>query len=78
MIRATLFGWLPAWYRTEPELLAYSTGVQVATVALWLVSAVLVGPVVEEIYFRGWLLPRLSGGPVVASTCSCSSVWPPV
>jgi membrane protease YdiL (CAAX protease family) len=35
---------------------------------LWLVSLVVVGPAVEEIYFRGWLLPRLRGRRVLACT----------
>jgi membrane protease YdiL (CAAX protease family) len=43
-------------------LAGYPAAVQVATVLLWLVLAVVVGPVVEELYFRGWLLPRLRGG----------------
>ncbi len=60
-IRTTLFGWLPSWYRAGLELTAYSARVQIITLALWLVSAVLVGPVVEEMYFRGWLLGRIPG-----------------
>jgi CAAX protease family protein len=49
-------------------LARYPAVVQVATLVLWGVSAVLVGPAVEELYFRGWLLPRLPGGAVRACT----------
>lgn len=36
------------------------------TVALWIAGPVLAGPVVEELYFRGWLQPRTPGGPVIS------------
>ena len=34
-----------------------------ATVLLWVVAAVVVGPLVEEAWFRGCVQPRIPGGP---------------
>jgi hypothetical protein len=62
MLRTSAFGWLPDWFTPSLSGLGdYSPSIQAATVALWLVSMVIVGPAVEELYFRGWLLPRLRG-----------------
>jgi membrane protease YdiL (CAAX protease family) len=66
-VRVALLGWWPSWLGAGTTgLAAYSPSVQVVTMVLWLVSLVVVGPAVEEIYFRGWLLPRLRGGRVLA------------
>ncbi|WP_061298317.1 CPBP family intramembrane glutamic endopeptidase [Herbidospora cretacea] len=43
------------------------------TVALWIAGPVLAGPVVEELYFRGWLQPRTPGGPVIS--CALFAVY---
>ncbi|UCD48520.1 MAG: CPBP family intramembrane metalloprotease [Phycisphaerales bacterium] len=54
------FSWLPDWFFLYIEPGAYSKG------ALWLTWFVgvlfngLAGPMVEELYFRGYLLPRVS------------------
>ena len=50
-------GWFDAWPSTGLPL-APSTG----TLVLWVVVAVVVGPVVEELLFRGLLQPLLPGG----------------
>ena len=61
VVRNVLFGWLPHWFAADPgDLASYSPGVRRATAALWIAGAVIVGPVVEEAYFRGYLLPRLA------------------
>jgi membrane protease YdiL (CAAX protease family) len=54
--------WLPAWFemRDPGQLLAYSRSALVITFGLQLLINGLVGPVVEELYFRGYLMPRLS------------------
>jgi membrane protease YdiL (CAAX protease family) len=59
---ATFFDWLPAYFQvadiyTHPEL--YTRGIRIATWLLILVFGSLLGPLVEELYFRGLLLPRL-------------------
>ncbi len=58
----SLFTWLPAW--SIPSLLPNSAAqsAQSALLVNFLVTLVLngiVGPVVEELYFRGYLLPRI-------------------
>jgi membrane protease YdiL (CAAX protease family) len=83
VLQAALFAWLPDWFGASPgDLSTYSPTVTATTFALWLLSAVLVGPAVEEIYFRGWLLPRLPGGHLTGSTVnaalfSCYHLWQP-
>jgi membrane protease YdiL (CAAX protease family) len=67
-LSTTLLGWLPGWYGAGLDGLAtWSTPVQVVTLVLWFVLAVVLGPVAEELYFRGRLLPRLPGGDAVAA-----------
>ncbi len=60
-IRATLFGWLPTWFVAGPgQITAYPPAIRVVTLGLWIISMVIVGPAVEELYFRGYLLPRIA------------------
>ena len=56
------FGWLPGWYvYTDLEAFeTYPRRILIITFALRLVLDGLVFPVVEELYFRGYLQPRLS------------------
>ncbi len=55
-----LFRWLPDWFFLDEELSAYGRPVMLGTWALGLVANGLAAPVVEELYFRGYLLPRIS------------------
>ncbi len=54
--------WLPAWFemRDTSQLLAYSRSALVITFGLQLLINGIAGPVIEELYFRGYLMPRLS------------------
>jgi membrane protease YdiL (CAAX protease family) len=58
----SLFSWLPEWFfqmRFMEVLDQYSTPSLVVMLALlWAVA--IPGPLVEELYFRGYLLPRIS------------------
>jgi len=58
-----LFTWVPDWFfvfgRTE-QLAQYSKSALAITAVLNLIFNGIAGPVVEELYFRGYLLPRLS------------------
>jgi membrane protease YdiL (CAAX protease family) len=60
--REHLFSWLPAWFFVSgtDQFAAYSHPVLVTTFVLGLVVGSFAGPIVEELYFRGYLLPRLS------------------
>ena len=57
-----LFGWLPDWFvrPIDPDRVGdYSRGAWLVTLAAYLVLNGFVGPIVEELYFRGYLLPRM-------------------
>jgi uncharacterized protein len=59
----TVFSWLPAWFIPSNWLMnidQYSKANLVVVMTLYAVANVFMGPVVEELYFRGYLLPRLS------------------
>ena len=57
-----LFAWLPDWYFAGDimkDMAAFSPGTLKATFILGFVIGGFVGPIVEELYFRGHLLPRM-------------------
>jgi hypothetical protein len=55
-----LFGWLPDWFQiTRFTPADYSQSALTVTFVLFLVLNGFAGPVVEELYFRGYLLPRI-------------------
>jgi membrane protease YdiL (CAAX protease family) len=67
-IRAGLLPGAPTWFSAGlGQLTAYSESMQVATLALWFVAVVIVGPIVEEVYFRGYLLGELPGSALTRS-----------
>jgi membrane protease YdiL (CAAX protease family) len=62
-IRHALFGWLPAWFVSPVPLESiddYSRSAWIITLVAYGALNGVVGPVVEELYFRGFLLPRMS------------------
>jgi hypothetical protein len=62
-IRDALFGWLPSWFVDLVPIDSaadYSTDAWIVTLAAYAAINVVIGPVVEELYFRGYLLPRMS------------------
>lgn len=55
-----LFGWLPDWFQINRFNPAdYSQSTLTITFVLFLLINGVAGPVVEELYFRGYLLPRI-------------------
>jgi uncharacterized protein len=61
-IASGLFGWAPGWYLRpiDPAQVGrYSTAVWTVSLGVYLVLNGVAGPVVEELYFRGLLLPRM-------------------
>jgi uncharacterized protein len=57
-----LFGWLPEWFVVPIPmggLNDYSAAAWIVTLSAFLVLNGVIGPVVEELYFRGFLLPRM-------------------
>jgi len=59
MLIRTLFFWLPDWFFLS-LLPTYSKSVLLMTAFLGLVVNGFLGPITEELYFRGYLLPRIS------------------
>jgi uncharacterized protein len=61
-IRDSLFGWLPGWF-LDPiptdAIGAYSAQAWTITLIGYFLLNVFAGPIVEELYFRGYLLPRM-------------------
>ena len=58
-----LFAWVPDWFflfGPANRLAPYSKSALLITAILNLILNGMAGPVVEELYFRGYLLPRLS------------------
>jgi uncharacterized protein len=61
-IEHRLFGWLPAWFFIDAfakNPAAYSPIILKITAISMLALDGIAGPVVEELYFRGFLLPRM-------------------
>jgi hypothetical protein len=60
-IKEALLSWVPEWYDLGHYLVSqeYSRSVRIVTWGLGIVFAVILGPTVEELYFRGYLLPRM-------------------
>ena len=55
------FGWLPDWFYLNEDLGGYDRSALLTTWVLALLLNGLAVPVVEELYFRGYLLPRMPG-----------------
>ena len=84
ILAATVFAGLPDWWliRDLEQLRAHPRSALVFTLGVGLVMNGFVGPIVEEAYFRGHLLPRISrlGGwaPVMnAALFSLYHLWQP-
>ena len=54
----SFLSWLPEWYRIN-DFSGYSGNIILITLILNLILNGLLAPFVEEIYFRGYLLPRM-------------------
>lgn len=58
-LQPTMFSWLPSWYPLETDYSTYSETVQYVTYAIMFVIVGIVVPVLEEVFFRGFLMPRM-------------------
>ncbi|GHO96205.1 hypothetical protein KSF_062530 [Reticulibacter mediterranei] len=54
------FSWMPAYMLPQSTDLGPLTAITLITALLTLVFDGIINPIVEELYFRGYLLPRLS------------------
>ena len=55
-----MFSWLPDSFFFAEDFARYSTTALLITWVFGLVVNAVAGPIVEELYFRGYLLPRIS------------------
>lgn len=61
-IQTSLFGWLPDWFLTLIDfdgITDYSATSWMITLAAYFALNSFIGPITEELYFRGYLLPRI-------------------
>jgi membrane protease YdiL (CAAX protease family) len=77
-----LFSWWPAMYNLAPDLSVYSRSTLIATLLFQFLTIAMIAPITEEIYFRGYLLPRLSrfgfwAAPIHAILFALFHVWTP-
>jgi membrane protease YdiL (CAAX protease family) len=56
----TFFFWLPDWFFMAEDFAQYSAAALLITGVFGLLANGIAGPVVEELYFRGYLLPRIA------------------
>jgi membrane protease YdiL (CAAX protease family) len=76
------FAWLPATFLTTTDLHAYSRSTLSSSYLVFFLMIVLIAPILEELYFRGYLLPRMARfgiwGPVIHSVLfALYHVWSP-
>ncbi len=58
IITEQLFFWLPDWYKIQ-DFQGYSKNIIIITLVLNLILNGFIAPLAEEVYFRGYLLPRM-------------------
>jgi membrane protease YdiL (CAAX protease family) len=56
----TFFSWLPDWFFPAESFAQYTAAALLMTWAFGLLANGIAGPIVEELYFRGYLLPRIA------------------
>ncbi len=56
----TMFNWVPDWFRINIDILKDRQSLILPTIILAFIFNGLFGPITEELYFRGFLLPRMS------------------
>jgi uncharacterized protein len=62
ILRSNIFFWIPSWFELSDYVANHENYTFGAVLATWLLALVvtsIAAPVVEELYFRGYLLPRI-------------------
>jgi membrane protease YdiL (CAAX protease family) len=60
LLQKALFGWRTAWFPLNLDFASMACREVTLTLIVSLICMRWIAPVVEELYFRGFLLPRLS------------------
>jgi membrane protease YdiL (CAAX protease family) len=81
-ISNALFSWWPEMYELTFDLRGYSPSIMAATFTFTFLLVCLLAPIAEELYFRGYLLPRLSrfgfwAVPIHTTLFGLFHVWTP-
>jgi membrane protease YdiL (CAAX protease family) len=76
------FAWLPDAFLTTSDLHAYSRSTLIISYVVFFLMIVVTAPILEELYFRGYLLPRMARfgiwAPVIHSVLfALYHVWSP-
>jgi uncharacterized protein len=77
-----LFAWWPDVYKLTPDLNLYSKSTLIFSYLILFLVGVLATPIAEEVFFRGYLLPRLSrfglwAVPINSILLALFHVWTP-
>lgn len=59
ILLSTVFSWVPGQFLLNEDFSTYSNSILGLTIIVGLIFNALLGPIVEEFYFRGFLLPRI-------------------
>lgn len=54
-----VFSWIPGWYNFSQDMSMFSKDAIIITMLVSFFFFTLIGPIVEELYFRGYLLARM-------------------
>ncbi len=78
----SLFSWWPAMYNLSYDLRGYSPSIITTTLLFNFLMIGLLVPIAEELYFRGYLLPRLSrfgfwAVPIHTTLFALFHIWTP-
>ncbi len=58
-LKNTLYFWAPSWFLAESDFAQYPQNIVLVMALVWIPAYTLFGAL-EELYFRGYLLPRIS------------------
>jgi len=55
----TVFRWIPSWYNFDQDLSQFSKNYIIIAILVGFFIMTLIAPIIEELYFRGFLLARM-------------------
>lgn len=55
----TIFSWIPDWYNYTQDISLFSRSLIIITILVSLFIFTIIAPIIEELYFRGYLLSRM-------------------
>lgn len=58
-LQKSMFSWIPDWYMLNSSLTAYPRKITIVAVVVTFLCTTIYVPIIEEIFFRGFLLPRM-------------------